>query len=281
MLTGRNVHKLALHGATTGADLLGDLNAARVAGYDALEIPDVKLDAYLRAGGTIRELRRSCLDANLSVLAVGALEEVTLLTGDAFDRALDRCATLCEWAAGLDAGYVLVVPSPRPAQWDADAIRHAGVAALRRLADVAARYDVQLGFEFLGFSECSVRTLSAAWQTLQETGRDTIGLVIDSFHFYVGESDLASLDAIDPRRIFFVHLNDAEPRPLAELSDAHRLFPGDGVIPLRQLVERLEQAGYGGAYSLELFRPEYWEWDPVRVATIGRQKMLSILKPDI
>jgi 2-keto-myo-inositol isomerase len=274
------MHTLALHGATTGADLSGDVNAARAAGYDALEIPDVKLEAYLRAGGTLRELRRRCVDASLGVLAVGALEEVTLLTGDAFDRALERCATLCEWAAGLGAGYVLVVPSPRPAQGNADAIRRAGTAALRRLADVAARYDVRLGFEFLGFANCSVRTLSEAWQTLQEAGRDTIGLVIDSFHFYVGGSDLASLDTIDPRRIFFVHLNDAEPRPPAELSDAHRLFPGDGVIPLRQLVERLERVGYAGAYSLELFRPEYWEWDPVRVATIGRQKMLTILTPE-
>jgi 2-keto-myo-inositol isomerase len=270
-------HPTAINGATTGGDLLTDIRAAQEAGYDAIEVPDVKLDAYLQGKGTLPALRDRLQEAGLSLLSVGALEQATLLNGGAFGAMIDRCRVLCEWASALSAPFILIVPSPTPPGWTDRAIREKTLASLRAFADIAAQYRVRIGFEFLGFADCSVRTLAATRDLLQEMNSPTIGMVIDSFHFHVGGSRWAELEHLDPAEVLCVHLSDAENRPMTELTDDHRLFPGDGIIALRELIRRLDALGYRGFYSLELFRPEYWKWDPLKLAAMGRRKMEAIL----
>jgi len=102
--------------------------------------------------------------------------------------------------------------------------------------------------------------------------------VLDAFHFHAGGSTWGMLEGLDPERLFIVHLNDAEDRPLSQLTDAHRLLPGDGVIPLRDLVRRLETRGFEGPYSIELFRPEYYDWDPVELAKEALRRMQALFR---
>ena len=59
--------------------------------------------------------------------------------------------------------------------------------------------------------------------------------------------------------------------------DAHRLLPGEGVIPLDDILTRLKQIGFDGLCSIELFRPEYWERDPAKLATAARAATLDIV----
>ena len=63
----------------------------------------------------------------------------------------------------------------------------------------------------------------------------------------------------------------------AEQTDADKVSPGDGILDLGQMISILEDAGYAGVISLELFNPSYWEQDPAEVARIGLEKMKSVL----
>ena len=45
-------------------------------------------------------------------------------------------------------------------------------------------------------------------------------------------------------------------------TDADRIFPGDGILPLKEAVATLREIGYSGVVSLELFNPNYWEMPP-------------------
>ncbi len=94
----------------------------------------------------------------------------------------------------------------------------------------------------------------------------------------MGGSTWEMLEAIDPQRLVLVHVDDAEDQPRDALLDAHRLLPGEGVIPLRDLVRRVETRGFSGFYSLELFRPEYWSWDPVRLAREGLARVRALFE---
>ena len=47
---------------------------------------------------------------------------------------------------------------------------------------------------------------------------------------------------------------------------------------LRDLVGRIESLGYRGPWSIELFRPEYWTWDPVHLARVAREKMAALFQ---
>ncbi len=266
--------RFGLNGATTGQrDLLTDLRAAHEAGYHVLELRDSKVQVYLKGGGSLYALRNELSDAALEVASFNALENATLATGDARNVVLRRCRVLCEWAAAVDCPYVVVVPSPRTDTRDTERIPEMTVEALRAMAAVAKPYGVRIGFEFLGFSTCSVNTLAKARQIVDAVKDPTVGLVLDAFHFYVGGSTVEMLAGLKADQLFLVHLDDAENRPRQTLTDAHRLLPGDGVIPLRDLVGRVEALGYRGVYSIELFRPEYYEWDPVKLAQVALQKM--------
>lgn len=279
-----------LNGATTGdrADVEADIRAAAEAGYQCVELRDAKIARYLGAGGSLGGLRAQMRDAGVAGLSINALEDSTLHVGEAFEPILARCRTLCEWAKALDCPYVIAVPSflaaggppgggPRPVGLAETEVRRRTAASLRKMTAEAAGFGVRVGFEFLGFPTCSVSTLRAARGIIDDVGDPRLGLVIDAFHFYVGGSQPEDLDGLDASRVFIVHLDDAEAGDPAGLADAQRLLPGEGVIPLRALITRLRAAGYRGAYSLELFRPEYWTWDPVELARRGLECMRRLV----
>lgn len=277
---GRMRQRFGLNGATTGtADLLTDLRVTREAGFGALEIRDSKLETYLQQGGTLGALRAAFVDAGVRPLSLNALERSTLVRGVERDAVLDRCRTLCGWAEAMGCPYVVAVPSFLPPGGMPEVeTRARTVAALRVMASAAAQHEVKVGFEFLGFPTCSVSTLRAARGIVEEVGDPRVGLVIDAFHFYIGGSRPEDLDGLEAAQLFLVHLDDAEPGEPSGLTDAQRLLPGEGIIPLRALISGIEAAGYSGAYSLELFRPEYWAMDPLDLARRGIESMRRLFE---
>ena len=68
-----------------------------------------------------------------------------------------------------------------------------------------------------------------------------------------------------------------EERPLDTIEDAHRLLPGEGVIPLGDILSLLGKIRFDGLCSIELFRPEYWERDPMELATAARAATLQLV----
>ncbi len=59
----------------------------------------------------------------------------------------------------------------------------------------------------------------------------------------------------------------------AEIKDEHRVYPGDGVAPIGDVLRTMVDNGFDGALSLELFNRSYWEQDPNVVAATGLAKM--------
>jgi 2-keto-myo-inositol isomerase len=266
---------LALNGATTmKATLPQDIAAASAAGFKALEIWAAKMDSYLEAHST-DELRTLFERANLQPVSINSIEFITFRSPEGYQIIKARCEELCEsaWAVGCDK--IVVVPSPTPEGVAWDEIKSQSVRVLRELSEVAAPYGVQLAFEFLGFPWCSVSTLDQCWEIVSETDRSNVGLVIDTCHFYAGGSELSAIEAIDPLKLLIFHINDVEERPLDTIQDAHRLLPGEGVIPLDDILIRLKRIGFDGLCSVELFRPEYWERDPAELAAAARAATLE------
>jgi 2-keto-myo-inositol isomerase len=85
------------------------------------------------------------------------------------------------------------------------------------------------------------------------------------------------IDALDPKRLFIFHINDAEDLPPDQLTDAHRLLPGLGILKLKDMIEAFKRIGYDQVASVEIFRPEYWERDPFEVAREAKAAVESVL----
>jgi 2-keto-myo-inositol isomerase len=271
---------LGFNGATTmKATLSEDIAAAGKAGFKALEVWAAKMDTYL-ADYSLDDLNAIFTEHRVHPASINSIEFITFRSADDYVLIKARCHELCARADALGCGKIVVVPSPTPeggASWEA--IKAESVRVLHDLADITVPFGVQLAFEFLGFTWCSVRTLAQCWEIVQAVNRSNVGLVIDTCHFYAGGSELSSIEAVDPERLLIFHINDVEARPLETIEDAHRLLPGEGVIPLDDILARLKRIGFDGLCSIELFRPEYWERDPVELATAARAATMKVLKP--
>jgi sugar phosphate isomerase/epimerase len=71
-----------------------------------------------------------------------------------------------------------------------------------------------------------------------------------------------------------MHVNDYPGEPTREkITDAMRVYPGDGVAPLKLIFTALRAIGFRGYLSLELFNEKYWkESDALTVAVTGLRK---------
>jgi 2-keto-myo-inositol isomerase len=270
---------LAFHSATTmTSDLETDVDVSARAGFKALEVWTAKLDRYL-ANHTLADLKALFVDHRVSPLALNSIEFISF-RGDEYPKIQARLHELGRIAQAIGCPTILLVPSPLPDRtmpWSEVVIEHMKV--LRELSDIARIYHVELSFEFLGFGWCSVRTPRAAFEIIREVDRENVGMTIDAAHFYGGGGLMSELDQLDPRRIFAFHLDDLEDTPKEAISDATRVLPGLGVIPLDEICRRLKKTGYAGSCAVELFRPEYWNWDPFVVATKAREAAIQVLSP--
>jgi len=259
--------KLALNGATTmRADLATDLQAAKAAGFDYLEIWAAKLRVFLKER-TTAELKDLFAESGLSPLSINSIEHVTFRDAHTYESIKRECEELSAIAAAVGCPCIVVVPGRLPNGGASRAnVIEESVRVLNELCDIAAAHNVTLAFEFLGQTDCSVPTLDLAHEIVREVNRKDVGLVIDSFHFYAGNSTFAMIEALDPALIRIFHINDAEDLPRAELEDRHRLLPGLGILPLQQMISAFRKIGYDKVASVEIFRPEYWERNPFDLA---------------
>jgi sugar phosphate isomerase/epimerase len=62
------------------------------------------------------------------------------------------------------------------------------------------------------------------------------------------------------------------------VTDAHRVYPGDGVAPLTAFFKTLRSIGFSGALSVELFNREYWKQDALEVCKTAIEKTRAAVK---
>jgi len=271
--------RLGFHGATSmTSDLETDVTATAHAGLKALELWAAKIDTYL-ANHSLADLKTLLAEHDVAPMSINSIEFISF-RGDDYTQIRARCRVLCEIAQAIGCPTIVVVPSPTPSRettWDEIVEEH--VTVLRDLGDLAAEFGLRLSFELLGFGWCSVRTPRGAWEIVRKTDRENVGLTVDCAHLYGGGGLFDELDTLDPAHIFAFHLDDLEDVPKEAITDAKRLLPGLGVIPLDDICHRLKALGYDGDCSVELFRPEYWDWDPTELAAQARDAALKVLSP--
>lgn len=269
--------KIAMNGATTmHADLTTDIKAAGRAGFDYVEIWAAKLREFLRTN-TTADLKNLITENNLEPYSINSIEHITFRTAEDYAKIKGQTEEFSRIAGEIGCPYVVVVPGKLPAGTSEEQIVEESVRVLDELAGIAEKYDVSLAFEFLGQNDCSVQTLDLAKKIVERVDRKNVGLVIDTFHFYAGGSSFEAIETLDPDKLFIFHINDAEDLPKEQLTDAHRLYPGTGILPIREIKERFDQIGYDRMVSIEIFRPEYWNEDPFEVARQAKEATEKVL----
>jgi 2-keto-myo-inositol isomerase len=271
--------QLAFHGATTiKASLEVDISNSQEAGYSALEIWTDKLDVYLQ-NQSVAELKALFEKHNIAPKTLNSIESIAF-RGAEFSTLLERCEELCQIAKVIGSPAIAVIPSFKPelqTSWAAIVAEH--VKVLRELSSVAQPHGIQLAFEFIGSSWYSVRTPRGAQEIIERAACDNIGMVFDIAHFAIGGGRLEEIDALEPSMIYGFHVDDVEDTAREAYVDSMRMLPGHGIAPVQEICSRLHKIGYNGNCAIELFRPDYWEQDPLIVAKKAREAALEALTP--
>jgi 2-keto-myo-inositol isomerase len=269
--------KIAMNGATTmHADLATDIEAAGAAGFDYVEIWAAKLREFLKTS-SVADLKKLIEGNNLEPYSINSIEHITFRNDTDYRKIQAECEELSRVAAEINCPYIVVVPGKLPENATKEEITEESVRVLNELADISAKYNVGLAFEFLGQTDCSVQTLDFCKEIVEKVNRENVGLVIDTFHFYAGNSSFEAIETLDPKKLFIFHINDAEDMPRETLTDAHRLYPGTGILPIREIKQRFDKIGYDRMVSIEIFRPEYWTQDPFEVARKAKAATEKVL----
>ena len=266
-----------MNGATTmHADLATDIRAAGAANFDLIEIWAGKMREFLKTN-SVADLKNLIAENNLEPYSINSIEHITFRSTEDYAQIKAECEEFARIASEINCPYVVVVPGKTPESATKEQIIEESVRVLNELADIAEKYNVGLAFEFLGQADCSVQTLDFCREIVEKVNRRSIGLVIDTFHFYAGNSSFEAIETLDPEKLFIFHINDAEDLPRETLTDAHRLYPGSGILPIREIKERFDRIGYDRMVSIEIFRPEYWAQDPFEVARKAKAATEKVL----
>ncbi|MBX3440294.1 MAG: sugar phosphate isomerase/epimerase, partial [Planctomycetaceae bacterium] len=147
------------------------------------------------------------------------------------------------------------------------------------LLELGLSLGVKPAMEYLGFA-ADVNSIADALRIIDGAGHPQGTVVLDPFHDFRSGAGCEDIVRLEASQIAISHFDDAPATPTAaQQSDADRVMPGEGVIDLARYVALLEQVGYDGWISLELFRPDLWASDPQEVARIGLEKMRAVCEP--
>jgi 2-keto-myo-inositol isomerase len=219
-----------------------DLDAAAAAGFDAVELSLPKLWPDLERRGPDK-VAESLTRRRLAAMALGPLTDVTFRDAAGIEKVVAEMHGAATLARRLGAAWVLVEPGERPDGADErDALRE-GRETLDRLCRASERYDVGVALMPVGLAWASLRTVRQAIHVIDAVGRKSLGLAVDTFHFYVSGSSLEDLRQCRPRAIALLRLADAPEGERETLRDHHRLVPGTGVAPVRAVLGVVKALG--------------------------------------
>ena len=209
-----------------------------------------------RSGRSLEDLRKRIEDAGLFVPSVIGLWDAIPATQEE-DRNLVASRDRMRMASAIGARNVQVVPGPAredfDLRWAADRYRD-----LLRIG--LEEYDLRPAMVFVEFLP-GAKTMGRASAIALDADHPRAAIIPDVFHMHIGGSGFQGLKHIDGDFIAIFQFNDAPAEPgLEDLEDKHRVFPGDGILPLEEILRDLHGTGFRDCVSLAL-QPSYWERD--------------------
>ncbi|MBY0461516.1 MAG: TIM barrel protein, partial [Gemmataceae bacterium] len=150
------------------------------------------------------------------------------------------------------------------------------VVSLTQAAQWAAGFGVRLALEFRGgdaFCSC----LDTALTLVEQCREPNVGVCLDLFHYYKGPSKPEDLDRLTAANLFHVQVCDVAGVPRELMTDADRVFPGEGDFRPEPVLGRLKEISYAGAVSLELMNPTLWGLKGSQVVELGLTALRRML----
>ena len=253
-----------------------ELELASRAGFKAVEIWVDSFQTYLANGGTPLEAKKRLDD--LGVHVENAIGFAEWIVDDETKRkaALEQMKREMNLLAQIGCKRTAAPPSGATGLPLLDLNRVA--ERYRAILELGDQSGVVPNLELWGFSK-NLGRVSETMYVLLESGHPSARVLLDIFHLYKGGSSLETLPLINKSAVEILHINDypASKQP-ATIVDADRIYPGDGVAPIRKVLQILKSPDRPLVISFEVFNKGYYSQDPLEVTKTALAKMKTVTK---
>jgi len=269
-----NLDHFGMDTITMAGPLEAKLRAMREAGFKQVMLmaPDV-------AGHPAGEQAAFDVVRSSGLRATGfqVLRDFEGLSGHLHAYKVDIAKSMLQMCRALGSKVLLVCSSTSAhASGDAELL----VRDLQKLAMLALPLDIKIAYEALSWGRY-VNEYPQSWDIVAAADRANLGLTLDSFHILVNKTPFDALADIDPKKIFLVQLSDFLWREVRSAEDRldtarhYRVFPGEGVHSeeLMRFVHTVDDMGYRGDYSFEVFNDDFKQMPLAMVARRARQSV--------
>ncbi len=162
------------------------------------------------------------------------------------------------------------------------------VDTMRMLADEASQYDINLVIE--NHFNTMTTGPQITYDIVKEIDRANVGILYDQANIgFLSGEDYKKCIEIQKDKIYYVHVKDfkfkAEGKKFKASSVTHvseeeravvTRIVGEGILPWKEIIKRLQEIGYTGYLSLEYER----RWHPMDIpdASVGMVKSANYLR---
>jgi 2-keto-myo-inositol isomerase len=252
------------------------LKIAAGAGYQAVELWLRDIDKFVKEGGKLEDLRKEMSDLGLgldSAIAFGKW-----IVDDETERkaGLEQCRRDMQVVKSLGGSRIAAPPVGATNLPKLDLAQAA--ARYRALLEVGHEVGVLPQLELWGFSQ-NLSTLAEVLYVAAGANHADACLLLDVYHMYKGGNDFSNIGLVPSSKMHCLHMNDYPATPnRQEIADKDRVYTGDGVAPMNDILRGLFAGGFRGTLSLELFNRSYWEQSADLVARVGLEKMKQVVE---
>jgi 2-keto-myo-inositol isomerase len=265
--------RLALHmWSIDTTPLATALDAARAAGYDAVELRRIDFKRCYETGMTNAQVLDLVRKSGIKIGVLGVEYGWLFAKGEDSKRIFGVFRESCENAVALGCDMLMSAPGPFTGT-----IPEA-IANLRIGGDIAAEFGLRLAIEF-NSQHPVLNCLAVQREVVGGAAKKNVGLLLDAYHLARSGAPGRSFVDVPAEDIFCFQYSDLSPNPVTGVArPTDRLAPGKGVVRWREVLGLLAEKGYTGYLSYEAPNPELWERSPYDVAREGVELTRALLR---
>lgn len=270
--------EFGLHGLLVRySNVATDIMIAAETGYDAVELHTDKLDRYLAAGFTGKDIGKLLKKYNMKVSCIDIIGDVETQDAGKFGQVMAKAELLINTAAEIGCGTIQLnafcelEDKSEKENIDLTAVN------IRKICELGTKKGIR--FQYEGAAWTPIHSIDQCRMLVEEVGMDNFGFVVDFWHFWASRGGSPDdISRLNKDMIYGVHIADgfrpAEGEGWVDETLLRGALPGDGEIPIEEWIDAVKSTGYNGFYSGEILCHRLWEADLMDIAsdTLSRMK---------
>ena len=243
---GRSPWPICLDTATirTAGSLEEKVDIAIEAGFDAIEPWDGELKEFEENGGDLKVLGKKIRDHGMFVPSMIGLWGCMPENEAAFQKSLPETRNRLRMASEIGCEFAQAIPNKIGENYNSKF----AASCYRRILEIGLKeYNINPALVFVEMFP--LKTLGQAAALALDANHAKAKIIPDVFHMYISEGGFEGLKQLNGDLFAIFQFNDA-PKNMkrADMKDKDRVYPGDGILPLEQILRDLKQSGFKRLY---------------------------------